>query len=163
MNDPRYATYPAGINPPRKAPAPSVLTMGGIGLIIGAAGSAAANIRRVNNGDIDKGQALRNVSRDAAGTSLATVAATAAVNVLGLSGLFSAAGMLAAATATKYLYDSAVELPARPAPVQAPPGSKTKSKASARKTAKPSAGKSAKTTAKKSAKKSAKTTDKKEV
>jgi hypothetical protein len=122
MNENRYYQYPAGMYPARPAaPAPSALKMGGVGMIVGAAGSAAANIRRLQSGDIDKGQALKNVVRDAAGAGVATAAATAIVGMLGLSGLLSVAGLLTTATATKYLYDGALGPAVKPASEPAVP------------------------------------------
>jgi hypothetical protein len=151
MDNTRYLNYPAGTYPPQKTTAaPSALAMGGFGMIVGAAGSAAANIRRLNNGEIEQGEALKNVVRDATGAGVATAAATALVNMLGMSGLFAVAGTLTAATATKYLYDTAFE--PKPEPVAAQPAPKpvVKKKAAAKKPAKksPKAAKPAKSAAK---------------
>jgi hypothetical protein len=98
---------------------PSPIAMGGVGMIVGAAGSAAANIRRVNNGEIDKNRAVKNVLLDSAGSGIATAAATTLVAMIGLPGILSAAGMLATATAAKYLFDSAFE-PGTAGPAPAP-------------------------------------------
>lgn len=153
MDDPRYLHYSAGTVPIRRIPSvQSALAMGGVGLIVGAAGSAAANIRRLNDGKIDKGQAARNVIRDAAGAGVATAAATAVVGGLGLTGLLSVAGLLATATATHYLYDTAFEPEKEPATPQPAPKKIVKKTTTATKPA----GKSAKTT------KTTKTTAKKE-
>jgi hypothetical protein len=156
MDNTRYLNYPAGTYPPKTTASPSALAMGGFGMIIGAAGSAAANIRKMKSGEIEKAEALKNVARDATGAGVATAAATALVNMLRLSGLFAVAGTLTAATATKYLYDTAFE--PKPRPVAAKPAAKraVKKKAAAKKTAKKRA-KTVKSTAK------AKSTAKKEV
>jgi hypothetical protein len=121
MNETRYVQYSSGMVPARQpSPATSALKMGGVGMIVGAAGSAAANIRRLRNHEIDKGQALKNVLRDSAGAGAATAAATAVVGMLGFSGLMSVAGLLTTATAAKYLFDSAFEPAAEPAAAQKP-------------------------------------------
>ena len=110
MDNTRYIHPSTAMNPPRQLSAtPSALAMGGFGMIVGAASSAAANIRRLNNGDIERGQALKNVVRDSVGAGVATAAATAVVGALRLGGLFNVAGLLTMATATKYMYDTALE------------------------------------------------------
>ncbi|PID40000.1 MAG: hypothetical protein CR984_05465 [Proteobacteria bacterium] len=119
MDNTRYLNYPAGTYPQKTAASPSALAMGGFGMIVGGAASAAANIRRMNNGETEKGEALKNVTRDAVGAGVATATATLLVNMLRLSGLFAVAGTLTAATATKYLYDTAFE--PKPEPVEAKP------------------------------------------
>ena len=120
MDNTRNIHYPSGTYPARPTPVtPSALAMGGLGVIVGAASSAAANIRRVNNNEIGRGQALKNVVRDSAGAGVATAAATAVVGALRLGGLFNVAGLLTVATATKYLYDTAFE--PQPAPAAALP------------------------------------------
>lgn len=157
MDNSRYLYYPAGTVPVRKTmPTSSPLTMGGFGMIVGAAGSAAANIRRLNDGDIDKGQAALNVARDAAGAGVATAVATGIVNVLGLTGLLSVAGLLTTATATKYIYNSAFEPKKEPAAPEPAPKPSAKKTAATKKAVKKTAA------AKKTAKKSTKTTAKKE-
>jgi hypothetical protein len=120
--------------------------MGGLGIIVGATGSAAANIRSMQNGEIQKGQAIGNVVRDAAGAGVATAAATAIVGRLGLTGLVSVAGLLTVATATRYLYNAAFESPKKKIAPE-PTAKQPVKKAAAKKPAK----KSAKTTAKKEA------------
>jgi hypothetical protein len=153
MDNTRYLHPPTAMNPPRQVSAtPSALIMGGFGMIVGATGSAAANIRRLNNGEIDRGQALKNVVRDSAGAGVATAAATAVVGALRLGGLLNVAGLLTVATATKYLYDTAFEPQAVPAVVL--PESEVKKAPAAKKAAKPAS--KAKPTAK------AKTAEKKE-
>jgi hypothetical protein len=102
-------------------------------MIVGGAASAAANIRRLNNGEIEKGEAVKNVVRDSAGAGVATAAATAVVGALRLGGLLSVVGLLTTATATKYLYDTAFE--PKPAPAAAKP--ETKTAPAAKKAAKP--------------------------
>jgi hypothetical protein len=115
MDNSRYTHYPTGMTPPRPATTtPSALAMGGVGMIVGGSASAAANIRRLNGGEIEKGEAVKNVVRDSAGAGIATAAATAVVGALRLGGLLSVVGLLATATATKYLYDTAFE--PKPAP-----------------------------------------------
>ena len=97
------------------ASAPSPWAAGGFGMIVGATASAAANIRRLNNQEIDRGQAMKNVIRDAAGAGVATATAAAVVGAFRLGGLFNLAGILAVGTATKYLYDTAFEPQSIPA------------------------------------------------
>ena len=113
MVDPRNSQYPAPGTPAVHRPPLLVPTvaMGGVGLVVGAAGASAANIRRVKNGEIEAGRALKNVVRESAGAALATAAATLVVRTIGVSGMVSAAGMLAAATAVKYFYDGAFQPP----------------------------------------------------
>jgi hypothetical protein len=158
MDNTRYIHPPATttMNPPRQVSATSsALTMGGFGMIVGAAGSAAANIRRLNNNEIERGQAMKNVVRDSVGAGVATAAATAVAGALRLGGLFNVAGLLTVATATKYLYDTAFEPQAVPAVALPEPDEKTAAPA-AKKTAKPASKAKARSTAK------AKTAEKKE-
>jgi hypothetical protein len=130
--------------------------MGGVGMIVGGSASAAANIRRLNNGEIEKSEAVKNVIRDSAGAGVATAAATAVVGALRLGGLLSVAGLLVTATATKYLYDTAFE--PKPAPASVKP--ETEKAPEAKKTARPAS--KAKPKAKTASKAKAKPTAKKE-
>jgi hypothetical protein len=83
------------------------LAMGGLGAIIGGTAAAAKNIRRVKNSEIKREDAVRDTIKEAAGAGLATAAATAVVGAVGATGLLSLVGILAVATGTKYLWDSA--------------------------------------------------------
>ncbi|WP_319523043.1 hypothetical protein [uncultured Desulfosarcina sp.] len=134
MDNSRFTHYPTGITPPRPATTTSsALAMGGVGMIVGGSASAAANIRRLNSGEIEKSEAVKNVIRDSAGAGIATAAATAVVGALRLGGLLSVVGLLTTATATKYLYDTAFE--PKPAPATVKP--ETKKAPAAKKVAKP--------------------------
>lgn len=109
----------------------ATLAMGGVGAVIGATGAAADNIRRVKNGDINKEQAIKNTVKEAAGTGLATAAATAVVGAVGATGLLSLVGLVAVATGTKYLWDASTA-PVRveePQPAAAKPKPTPKNKA----------------------------------
>jgi hypothetical protein len=121
MNDPRYSASPA-VPPSASNPSvlPASLAMGMAGMIIGASGASAANLRRLKNGEIDGRQATKNVMYDAAGAAVATAAATAAVRLIGVSGVVAVAGMFAAATATRYLYDGAIQPASAPAAAPQP-------------------------------------------
>ena len=134
MDNSHYTQYPPGLTPPRPTPAaPSALAMGGLGMIVGGSASAAANIRRLNNGEIEKREAVKNVVRDSAGTGIATATATAVVGALRLGGLLSLVGLLTTATAAKYMYDRAFQ--PNPAPETVKP--ETKKAPTAKKAAKP--------------------------
>lgn len=107
----------------------ATLAMGGVGAIIGGTASAAKNIRRVNDKEIDRPQAVRNVMKDSAGMGLATAAATAVVGAVGATGLLSLVGILAVATGAKYAWDSAMSPKKATVPATEPTEPKTKTSA----------------------------------
>jgi len=117
MSDPRFYPHPVAAALPVRRPSvlPASLTMGAAGLIVGAACASAENLRRMNNGEIDAGQMVKNVVYDAAGTAVASAVGTAAVKLIGVSGVVAVASMFAAATATRYLYDEAFQTAVAPA------------------------------------------------
>ncbi len=148
MDNTKYTAATPAVAPARQVTGtPSALAMGGFGMIVGGSASAAANIRRMNNNEIDRSQAIKNVTRDSIGAGVATAAATAVVGALRLGGLFNIAGTLAVATAAKYLYDTAFEPQAEPA-TKAAPKPAAKPASTAKEPAKPAAKAKAKPAAK---------------
>ncbi|PIE68765.1 MAG: hypothetical protein CSA21_05725 [Deltaproteobacteria bacterium] len=83
----------------------ATLAMGTMGALVGGTVAAAKHIRSVKQGEMEKEEAVRGVVREAAGTGLATAAATAVVGTLGMTGFVAGIGIVALATGTKYLWD----------------------------------------------------------
>lgn len=104
------ASYPAYTGVSRFVPH-AALAMGGVGAIIGGSASAARNLRKVREGELGKEEAIRDIVRDAAGSGLATGVATAAVGVIGGTGILSILGLLTIATGAKYIWDGAAKKP----------------------------------------------------
>jgi hypothetical protein len=102
----------------------AALTLGGVGAVIGGASAAAKNIRRVKEAEVNREEAVKDTIKEAAGAGLATAAATAVVGAVGATGFLSLLGVLAVATGTKYLWDTATS-PAQ-APEAAPAEAKPK-------------------------------------
>jgi hypothetical protein len=129
----------------------AILGSTAFGAVIGGAVAAAGVIPKVRSGDMDKREAAVSVAREAGTTGAATGAAVAVVGALGLGGLLSFVGIVAVATGTKYLLDSALIPSAAPAESATKaakvsgqtPGAKTKP-AAAKKTTKPAARKTTK-------------------
>lgn len=123
------ATYTTS-NTIRFAPR-ATLAMGGVGAVIGGTVAAAKNIRRVNNGEIKREEAVKNTIKEAAGTGLASAAATGLITATGATGLLSLAGIVAIATGSKYLWDSSTgNQPAAETPKEEKPKPAAKSKPS---------------------------------
>ncbi|MFK5953430.1 MAG: hypothetical protein QM498_10265 [Desulfobacterium sp.] len=84
------------------------LTVGTVGAIVGGTNAAAKNIRKVNNNEINKETAVKEVFKEAAGVGVAIGAATAVVKtVTPRSNILGIVGIIAVATGTKMLWDSA--------------------------------------------------------
>jgi len=123
---PDYRNHPAVYAIPQRtrfSPGP-VVAMGGLAAVVGGSVAAARNMRRVRDGDLNRGEALADTLREAAGTGLAAAAATALVTSIGGPGGFlSLVGVLALGTGAKYLWDSST------APVAASPGTPARPRA----------------------------------
>ncbi|MCD6560699.1 MAG: magnetosome protein MamC [Deltaproteobacteria bacterium] len=74
-----------------------------MGAIIGGTASAAKNIKLVKVKKIERQEAVKDTVKEAAWAGLAT----AVVGAVGTTGLLSLFGILAIATGTKYLWDTA--------------------------------------------------------
>jgi hypothetical protein len=85
----------------------AALAMGTVGAVIGGTAAAAKNFRRVSEGEINREEAVKDTVKEAAGAGLATAAAGAVVGAMGATGFFAFLGVVAVATGTKYLWDSA--------------------------------------------------------
>ena len=86
------------------------LTVGTVGAIVGGTNAAAKNIKKVNNNEISRETAVKEVFKEAAGVGVAIGAATAIVKtVTPRSNILGIVGIIAVATGTKMLWDSATE------------------------------------------------------
>jgi len=105
----QYRTYSTPLSASPSYVPNAALAMGGVGAVIGAASSAAKNIRKVQKGETSNQEAVKNVLKEAAGTGLATAAGTVAVRALGARGFLSLLGVMAVAVGAKYVWDAATE------------------------------------------------------
>ncbi len=86
------------------------LTVGTVGAIVGGTNAAAKNIKKVNNNEISRETAVKEVLKEAAGVGVAIGAATAVVKtVTPRSNILGIVGIIAVATGTKMLWNSATE------------------------------------------------------
>lgn len=76
------------------------------GAIIGGTSAAAKAIRKVNNGEAGRDEAVMDVAREAGTTAVAAGTAGAVVGTLNIGPILSALGIIAVATGTKYAMDS---------------------------------------------------------
>lgn len=97
----------------------AVAASGTAGAVVGGTLAAAKDIHRVNNGEMTRGQALADVSKEAAGTGLSTAAGIAVTGALGLTGLVGLVGIVGVATGTKYLWNKKFGFRAAPKSIQA--------------------------------------------
>lgn len=84
------------------------MTVGTVGAIVGGTNAAAKNIRKVNNNEISRETAVKEVFKEAAGVGVAIGAATAVVKtVTPRSNILGIVGIIAVTTGAKMLWDSA--------------------------------------------------------
>lgn len=102
-----YPTYPvmqyAPAYPCSGTASQSLLKMAALGAIIGAAGAASANLRRLQRDEIEAQQALVNTLKVSASSALATAAATAVAGYIGGGPLLTTAVSLATGTGVMYM------------------------------------------------------------
>ncbi len=112
-----------------------VWNFGAMGAIVGGALAAAQAIPMVKNKQIDAGQAVGEVVREAAGTGVATAAGACVAGAASLGGFVSLLAMFGVATGVKYLWNSAFGAnEPQPALVEAAPETPAPAKAKAAKT-----------------------------
>lgn len=112
------------------------LAMGAAGAIVGGAVAAARNIGKVQQGEITREQAVRDVLKESGSTGISTAVATAAISAVGMTGLVSLLGFMTVAVGTKYLADKAMAGPVKgPAaePAALPAASESKARTKTRK------------------------------
>ena len=129
------------------------------GAMVGGTAAAAKSIRKVNNGEATREEAVMDVAREAGSTAVAAGAATAVTSGLGLGPVLSLLGIAVAATGVKYALDSVLQKKTpMPAPVSiadgktaAAPKKKAAAKKAAAKKAAPKKAAAKKVTVKKAA------------
>lgn len=84
------------------------LAMGAVGAVIGGSMSLSRNMVRVKDGEITREEAVKDVLRESGSTGFSTAMGTAVVSAVGLTGILSLAGFVAAAAGARYLVDRAV-------------------------------------------------------
>ncbi|GEM_PF-1377343 len=85
---------------------PAVVSASGtVGAVVGGAVAAAKDIKRVQNGEMTKGEAVADVGKEAVGTGLSTAAGVAVTGALGIGGLLGIVGIVGVAVGTKYLWN----------------------------------------------------------
>lgn len=78
---------------------------GSVGAVVGGVVAAARNVKRVNQGEMTKGQAAADVGKEAVGTGLSTAAGVAVTGALGITGLLGLASLVGVAAGVKYLWN----------------------------------------------------------
>ncbi len=76
------------------------------GAVVGGTVAMAKNANQVRKGNLQKGQAVKAVLNESAGTGVATASAAAVIGISGLGGsLLGLIGFVGVASGTKYLWD----------------------------------------------------------
>ncbi len=86
----------------------TALAVGGVGLIIGAAGGLAQGFAQMRAGSMTTEQVVGHTAKEAAGTGLAAAAGAAVASSLGTRGVLGVAAMVAVGAAAKYAWDQTI-------------------------------------------------------
>lgn len=76
-----------------------------VGAIVGGTVAAAKDIKRVNEGEMTKGEAAADIGKEAVGTGFATAAGVAVTGALGITGLLGLASIVGVSAGAKYLWN----------------------------------------------------------
>lgn len=87
----------------------AALVMTGVGALIGGVSAAAKNIRRVQNNEIDRNQAVADTAKEMAGAGLAVGLTAAVMSGVNTGLTFSMLGTAVLATGVKYFWDGMVQ------------------------------------------------------
>lgn len=83
----------------------AVSASGTVGAVVGATVAAARDIKRINEGEMTKGEAAADIGKEAVGTGLSTATGVAVTGLLGLGGLLGIVSIVGVAAGTKYLWN----------------------------------------------------------
>lgn len=98
MSHPKYVSAPV----PYVSPTLGIVSAGVTGAVITGAGSAACEIRKVKNGEIEKSEAVSTVAKNALGGGLAVATGAAVGKLLFRSNILGAAAMVATSVGVLY-------------------------------------------------------------
>ena len=83
----------------------AALAMGAVGAVVGGAGAAAVDIRKVKNDLMTREEAVTHIVKESAGTGIAVATGTAVAGMLRGGPVLSLVSMVAVATGTKYMWN----------------------------------------------------------
>lgn len=99
---------------------PAVTTAAGsVGAIVGGTVAAAKDIKRVNEGEMTKGEAAADIGKEAVGTGLSTAAGVAITGVFGITGVLGLISIVGVSAGMKYLWNKKFGYKPEPKPVEA--------------------------------------------
>ena len=92
--------------PPAESACTSLIRLATVGAVVGGAAAAGSNFRRLENEEIEPGEALANTGRTALAGAVAATVAGAAASVVQEQGLLRLGVMFAAGAAAMYGLES---------------------------------------------------------
>jgi len=78
---------------------------GSVGAVVGGTVAAAKDLKRVNDGEMTKGEAAADIGKEAVGTGLATAAGVAVTGAIGITGLLGLVSIVGVSAGAKYLWN----------------------------------------------------------